>query len=297
MKVVTILAGLALVLSLTANASALLTETQTFDDQASASAAGWASGGVDNGGNPAPSQVGWVNSNNAGGASGAGEAGGPHDFIGYPDGTRFSQPRYYADVDLGGTVTDADTISANGVYKISSANASCDNVGLSHFTSTIVSGASDPLAAGLFIDDGGGGGDPTVYACLYGLKDGGGVWKHMPGSGVLQWTKGNSITWTYTYYGGVDPSHEKYRKVEAYFEQTDNPSNNITLTTNAMPTDAHFELDAFGIHGQQYWTGGNGNYYGDIFMDDVTYSSNVPEPATVAILGLGSLVLLRRRRA
>ena len=69
-------------------------------------------------------------------------------------------------------------------------------------------------------------------------------------------------------------------------------SNTWTKTTAALTEDQHFTLDAFGISMFQYIDYGGWDC-GELYLDNVTY---VPEPATVAILGFGSLVMLRRRR-
>lgn len=45
-----------------------------------------------------------------------------------------------------------------------------------------------------------------------------------------------------------------------------------------------------------YWTIDYKDYYGDVYNGYVDYVVAIPEPATVVLIGLGSLALLRRRR-
>jgi hypothetical protein len=61
-------------------------------------------------------------------------------------------------------------------------------------------------------------------------------------------------------------------------------------TTNPV---AAATADAFGLYLESTSNEGNSGRRRNWYIDDATYT---PEPATVAILGLGSLVLLRKRR-
>ena len=48
------------------------------------------------------------------------------------------------------------------------------------------------------------------------------------------------------------------------------------------------------------WTGGNGTVHGtgsqSAFADNVTFGTSVPEPASFTVMGLGGLMLMRRRK-
>ena len=268
-KKLTILTTIALFLAFSCGqAFGLITKTESFDSQAAASANGWGTGSVN------PSTMGWCSTNNAGGAA-AGEAGGAWD--GVAGSGVGGEQRYYADTTLGDWLTDADTFSASGVFITTSPNWA-DNATVGHFNKVPQSG--DVTGVGLVFE---GNDNGKLMARIDGVDaDTQSGWSPNGMSAV-------ACKWNYTYDSGT-------RVLTAYIEQIDNPSNNTTLTTTALASDKHFSLDAFGISANLYWDWNNTSDQGEIYIDDVTYSSNVPEPATIAILGLGSLVLLRKRR-
>jgi hypothetical protein len=67
-----------------------------------------------------------------------------------------------------------------------------------------------------------------------------------------------------------------------------------TINVNTTAVVPAATANAFGMFSSAKNDGHN--QYRNVYVDDLTYGV-VPEPATVAILGLGSVVLLRRRRA
>ena len=98
--------GTCLVLTMSAVARAQVSETQTFDTEASATAAGW----TEFGSRDAPFDYGFSNTNNAEGASGSGEAGGT---IARGEGVN----AYYADLTLGGSSDLSLDLHATGRLK------------------------------------------------------------------------------------------------------------------------------------------------------------------------------------
>lgn len=64
-----------------------------------------------------------------------------------------------------------------------------------------------------------------------------------------------------------------------------------TVSGLNAPTDGRFALRYY-VHNGGFF-GANSNYIG---VDDVNYDGTVPEPATLAALGIGALMLLRKRR-
>ena len=87
-------------------------ESQSFDSAASAAAGGWTGAGNDTWG-----PYGFSDSNNTGGASGSGEAGGTFE--------RTPTRSYYADTDIG-TVNGADGFSGSGELYVSAPFADND---------------------------------------------------------------------------------------------------------------------------------------------------------------------------
>jgi hypothetical protein len=263
-KKLTILTSVAIFLSLAAGqAFGLVTKTETFDSAASAAANGWAQGTY--GANPVQWQV--VNSSNAGGA--AQEIGGASIRGLSPSG---ESTRYYADTTVG-VLTDADTFEASGkMYRnkkrMEEINGFGYGVGISNGNSVL------PFVGWIHRDD---------YAsiqkiALYIVAD--------DGTGVMQniertWIAFNQIDWTLKY-------DHTTRKLSGTL-------NGEFFETSALAADKNFTLDLFGIY-QVKNNSDDGFNDGTVYYDSVSYSA-VPEPATVAILGIGSLVLLRRRRA
>jgi len=175
-----------------------------------------------------------------------------------PDGA----PReYYADTDLGGTLTESDNIYASG-----NGYATSDEMHFGHFNTGDLSSGYPTL--GLEIHGG-----PSAWAIIDGILSPSGV--------SAPWLLNKKFWWKYTYDGSTKTITVDVADNAAY------TGNAVQIVyTNAA---ADFDINSFGLVVATTNGPRNGN------MDNVEYTI-VPEPATVAILGLGSLVLLRRRR-
>ena len=231
---------------------------ETFDSAAAAAANGWAPGG-----SPLVSTLGWQDSNNAGGDA-PGEAGGDWDLHSTPLQT---SPKNYADTTLGVTLTDQDRFSASGRFWRNTPPRYADNASIGHFvlyppiSSGRSHGAQIPFV-GIVLDEHGGGG-PRLFAKIIG-DNGGGVVATTP---ETAWTAG-LVDWEYIY----DPVT---RTLTANFTHS-GTTDTISAT---LPENIHFNVDSFGLVTSIYWTADNPDPQGQFYVDDVCYTSLVPEQA------------------
>jgi len=256
MKKMTVLFCAVLVLGLASGVSALITET--FDT----GLGNWTDHDVSN------SLPGWSNSNNAGGASGPGEWGGTI--------VRNSCPtRPWVGDDTIGTITYQDSLALKFTYK---------NIDISD-------GDRDPHVMFGYIDSTGANVTGAVlWLQLHRWSDG-------PGTSGLKLYVGTTMVdhWGY--------NHNTVSTVDLSYVY-DSGSGNATVTGTVTGTSAGTRTinktavaagtaDALGLYLETSTSEGNPGRRRNWYIDDVTYT---PEPATIALLGLGGLALLRRRR-
>jgi hypothetical protein len=205
---------------------------------------------------------GFSSSTYAGGT--ANEAGGVMD---YTSGTF---PMYYADDNLGGVLTETDQFSASGT-----AYMSCDAPAFGYFEKSATNGSWPVLETMTGLQAVNTASPDSAYVVLHvdGVK--------VDETDIKSWLSQSVVYWRFSYdgAGGITA------------DVADNASftgNSVSLSGSAT---VDFDLDAFGLPRSRDHTTNRG----ELYIDNLSYSY-VPEPATVAILGLGSLVLLRRRR-
>jgi hypothetical protein len=227
------------------------TETQTFDTAASATTAGWASGGT-------PS-YGFQTSNNTG-QTPAGEAGGV-----FPrSDTRSS----YGDTTLGGSLTQAMTITGTGELNIrNSATADGEHL-IGHYNTAGVAENTATNILGIFILEGNPGPEANFRYQPF-IRD----------SAGLEYSDGNSrINLPYVTSGG-DPILYK-------FDYTWDPATS-SLTTHILDTSGvpvaggtnvldlesspTFSLNAFGLSSGFNSSSEPKNH--EIYIDNVTYTT------------------------
>ena len=259
-KKLTILSSIAIILSLfLAGAFAADEENQNFDSAAAATAGGWHSVG-------SPSW-GFSNTSKAGGP--AGEGGGTMNYT-------KTGPKYYGDDDLGGALTEADAFSASGTIYME-----CDVPRVGYFDTT----------------------DPTHRTDFTGFQPinthvlnyaGAQMALFLDGLNVAQsanapWLASWTPRWWWFSYDGAGNIQGQVADNSSF---TGTEGVNVITLSGSKTVDLDFDLDGFGL--PQNGNNRNENR-GTMYIDNLSYTI-VPEPATVAILGLGSLVLLRRRR-
>jgi hypothetical protein len=257
---VTILTSFVLVLGLTAGASAALV-TETFDTDLG----NWTDHDVSN------SLPGWANSTNAGGDS-AGEWGGTI--------TRQScSTRPWVGDETIGAISYTDPLKLKFTYE----------------NSDISDGDRDPMVMFGYLDTSGANVTGSVmWLQLHRWSDG-------PGSSGLKLFIGGQMvdSWGYTHNTvstmDLDYTYDSgtgFATVTGLVTGTSAGDRTINKTTTAQAVGA---ADAVGLYLESSSSEGNSGRRRNWYIDDVTYGI-VPEPATIAILGLGSLVLLRKRR-
>ena len=264
-----------------APAWAQLSETQTFDSEAAAAAAGWTQVG---------SHLGFSMTDNTGGTSPAGEAGG-----GLP--TQAGGVQVYADLDLGGALSLADDFSASGEYDVQSLtgpNWDWIHGVIGFFDSSHSNGVYGTGVVFLHADD-----TPTSQR-IYPVVMQDGAWL---GHGHSVFRLPNDGDYTFDLAWDATAMAATLRIFDSSGVEVQNDAGELggavaavsAEDVAAFPADA---LNAFGM-GSQFPQGG-GDLVTELYIDNVTYTSLVPEPSTFTLAALGLLSLAfvgwRRRR-
>ena len=274
-----------LVLGLAAVGQAATMETQTFDSAASAAAAGWTGLGNVVSDPNAYYNFGFSNTDNTGGASPAGEAGGIFG--------RSKAYAYYADTTLGGsgTVSLAEVITGSGEFTIASVSTPNNGLRIGHFAQ----GSVAAPFVGLLINEGTGSSTTNVRLGLLV------AW----GSGSVQ-----DLAVANLYFDGVtatDPWKFEYTwdpagnggggSLAVVVRKASDNSILVSKTLNTALTTGQKSaavMDAFGFEVNAAGSAITTNRI-EAYIDNVSYT--VPEPATLAVLAMGGLLALKRRRA
>ena len=235
-------------------------ESQSFDSAASAAAGGWTGAGNDTWG-----PYGFSDSNNTGGASGSGEAGGTFE--------RTPTRSYYADTDIG-TVNGADGFSGSGELYVSAPFADNDTF-VGHMEASTAVGYENNHGGFMLRES-----NTSNFRFMARVRgDGGGQYT---GDQIV--TPNGAYNFNYAYDAGT-------QQLTATLTHPLTGAVVSTSTTPAM-TDQTFTANAFGI-------GGGFNGAGDArmtaYIDGVTYSSAIPEPSTLILLALSVVGLVMRR--
>lgn len=238
-------------------------------------------------GGAAGSTLGWASSNLANGVAG-GEAG----------GTIVENPtfEYYADItNIADPLDEGDDIFASGrlfVGNISDEGTSpvSDESFLGHFDRT----ASDIRDGGLGLsikDE-----DSDTMRFRLEARKGGSKQYSGGAQDTLYFAEDSVFDWAYSYESSTSELSCTVTLISGSFEGNDGDGNGVisddTWTNSFAVTE--FDVDSFGL-GSRTRNSDGPDFYNDVFIDDVTYT--VPEPATMAVLALGGLVAVRRRRA
>lgn len=238
-------------------------ESQSFDSAASAAAGGWTGSG-----NTTWGPYGYSDTNNTGGSSGAGEAGGTFE--------RTNVAAYYGDTDIG-TVNGADGFSASGELYVAAPFADND---------TFVGHFGTPAAGAVGYENHHGGFmlrelNTSNFRFMARVRgDGGG---QQTGDQVV--TPNGNYNFNYNYDAGT-------QQLTATLTHPLTGSVVSTSTTPAM-TDQTFTADAFGLR-SGFNSAGSGQTM-IAYIDGVTYSSAIPEPSTLILLALSVVGLVMRR--
>jgi len=276
-----VLSVVALAVLAAAPAWAQLTETQTFDSEAAATAAGWTQVG---------SHLGFSATDNTGGTSPAGEAGG-----GLPSNAGGVQ--VYADMDLGGSLSLADDFSASGEYDVQSITGpNWDYIHgvIGYFDSSHSNGVYGTGVMFIHADD-----SPTSQR-IYPVVMQDGTWLahgHSPFKIPNDGDYTFDLSWDATAMEGALRIFDS-SGVEVQNDAGELGGSIFAVSAEdaaAFPADA---LNAFGM-GSQFPSSG-ADLVTELYIDNVTYTSLIPEPSTFTLAALGMLSLavvgwLRRR--
>jgi hypothetical protein len=258
-------------------------ETQTFDTAASATAAGW----TELNSRTAPQNFGFSATANAGGP--AGEAGGT--FFRQPTATA-GAGAYYADTAIGLLNINQPmtfTTKWNSVDRNSEIYVGFFNTAFGAPPQGTAQQSVLPNFLGFRIDD------TRVYVEAISARgnpigsdpsdEGTDVIINEGGTPLTENTV-HTLTFTFT----PDPGGG----VGTVTGQIDNQPA-VTATSGRGDDEFSSGFNAFGLHTK----GGGDSPQGpqNMFFDNITYTSAIPEPASLGLLGLGAVALMARRRS
>ena len=243
------------------SAQAAVLETQTFDTEAAATAAGWTQVGTSSA---------YSNTDFTGGTSPAGEAGGALNAV---SATR----DYYADTTLGGTIALTEDLQASGEFRLrqSSNNAESGFVGFFDTTATNFGNS-----VGFILLDGGAT-DSRIRASAR-LDD---------GTQVLGGTSfvAHNVDLTFTINWDAATRGLQYQVFNGVtLIATD------TLVLSVGEVAGFDSIDAFGI-GTGSDASGNLGTTVEAYIDNLEYT-NVPEPASLALVMVGGVLMAGRNK-
>jgi hypothetical protein len=236
---------LTVIIALAGSASAL--ETQTFDDAASAAAAGWTTSGTG---------LGWSDSDETGGASGAGEAGGIwYDHL--P-----SRSEYYADTTIG-TLGLSDALTASGELTLTGSVGTGLESGFIGFFDSSATGFENSLGI-YFVDD-----DVADQRAKLIMRLGDDTAILSPRANDIGLYHNQDYTFTFTW----DPGTARL-SLEIFNGATS--VGNTAIELDAGQVAGFGSLDAFGMGNVEDYSPWGGNQYLTLtgYMDRVTYTSN-----------------------
>ena len=254
-------------------------ETQTFDNATSVFNAGWNGSGNTANGN----SYGFSNTDNTGGASGAGEAGGL-----FARSTT-ANASYYGDTTLlSQFLLNDQFIEASGELALVQRN---DTQGVVVQVGHFVPDHLFRLFMGFRVVDGPGLVDFSIRPIMIGTNFTGGVGAE---TGPATTLSPGTYSWSYVYdphANGADGALTLY-VTNSLNAQVVNSTAIVDAVTKALRPG--WKVNAFGFSNGATGTDDSGQT-DTIFVDNVIYSA-IPEPTGVALLGAAALLILRRRK-
>ncbi|MEX0653878.1 MAG: PEP-CTERM sorting domain-containing protein [Phycisphaeraceae bacterium] len=249
-----------------------------------------------------PSADGWTGLNN--GASGFGFSAASNNTLGDPAGEAggtFARNtvHYYADTTLGTTYGVFDSVQASGELYLDKING--DTVNYVGYFDTNNVNPSDDTVLGLRIAPDGLPDRNTVMATAFG-----GDFIEYNNDGTNDTTNSRSVilddgayafqmTYTANPLGDGNPVPNPGTLEVILW---DDNGTEVARIYNSLGLNQDRSARAFNAFG--FFGGGNGAFDNSgtntYFIDDLAYTSAIPEPASLALLGVGGLTLLLRRR-
>jgi len=236
-----------------------------------------------------PSTVGFSNTNDAGGLSGAGEAGG-----GVRNNDTFE---YYADTMniTGLSGNGSDTFTSSGRFRVDVNAVVVPESFMGYFDADSADIRDDGL--GFSIKDE----NASSWRIRPEARDNN-AQLDTAGQITIELSSGSVVDWSFTYdpaaNGGNGSIDYIFNLVSGSVidDGSGGTSPNIT-TTMLLSANPNVDYDAFGW-GTRTRPFDDPSEDGDIYFDDLTYTAAIPEPSQFALLlsGLGVLALLRRKR-